>query len=195
MIEIEELSPRFKAKVYYPKQDKIEEIEIPQRGVWNILTFYPGDFTFVCATDIEELQKKYEEFKKEGAEIFAISTDSIYSHKAWANSSPRVSKSTIPLVEDFKKEISEALGVLNRKTGAARRSVAIVDPEGRLQYISIFNDSLGKDVEHIYVAFKALKYIHEHPTDEQGHVCVIPANWRPGKEVLKIDTVKDIGKL
>ncbi len=188
-------APEFKLKAFFPKDDRITELEIPKAdGKWKILTFYPGDFTFVCATDIEAFMELKEQFEKNGAEVYAISTDSVFSHKGWAQASPRVSKSAIPMIDDYKKEITSAYGFLNEESGAARRGVAIIDPQGRLQYFSVFNDALGKDAEHIYTAFMALKKIAE-TKPEDGHICAIPANWRVGKDSLNIDTVKDIGKL
>ncbi|MGC8572362.1 MAG: peroxiredoxin [Candidatus Micrarchaeia archaeon] len=192
-ISIGDKIPEIRAKAYFPKKDTIEEIKIPN-GKWTILAFYPGDFTFVCATDIEALTKAYNDFSKNGAEIYAVSTDSIYSHKAWTMSSPRAMESAIPLVEDFNKEISKLFGVLNESTGASRRSVVILDPEGNVEYLSVFNDNLGKDVEHIYKAFMGLKFIKEAVT-KKGHMCAIPANWHIGEKPLDIDVVKDIGKL
>jgi Peroxiredoxin len=194
-VSIGEKAPEFKLKAYFPKDDKIVELEIPKNdGKWKILTFYPGDFTFVCATDIEAFMELKVQFENNGAEIYAISTDSVFSHKGWAQTSPRVSKSTIPMIDDYKKVITSAYGFLNEESGAARRGIAIIDPEGKLQYFSVFNDALGKDAEHIYTAFMALKKIAE-TKPEDGHICAIPANWRIGKDSLSIDTVKDIGKL
>ena len=119
---IEEKAPAIKAKAWFPESSKIKEFNLSDySGKWVIITFYPGDFTFVCATDIEAFMSSHEEFRKNGAEIVAISTDSVYSHKAWSDSSPRVKTSKIPLIEDFNKKISADYGFLNEETGAARR--------------------------------------------------------------------------
>ncbi len=188
-------APEIKAKAWFPETRKISEFKLSeQKGKWVILTFYPGDFTFVCATDIEAFMSNYDEFKKNGAEIVAISTDSVYSHKAWSETSPRVKESKIPLIEDFNKKISTDYGFINNESGAARRGSIIIDPDGKVQYVSIHNDALGKDVDHIFTSFMALKYIHDTPSEE-GHICAIPANWRLGKRTLDIDIVNDIGKL
>ncbi|MGC8586273.1 MAG: peroxiredoxin [Candidatus Micrarchaeia archaeon] len=195
MIEVGDLAPEIRAKAYFPEQKEIKEIDLRQyRGKWVILAFYPGDFTFVCATDIEGFMEQYDKFIKGNAVILGVSTDSVYSHKAWTDTSPRVKKSKIPLVEDYTKEISNAYGFLNRETGAARRGLVIIDPEGKVQYYAMFNDGLGKDIEHIYNAFMGLKVLHDTPA-KKGHICVIPANWKPGKKTLDIDVVADIGKL
>ena len=194
-IEIGESVPEISGRAWFPEKKQIAEFRMSnQKGKWTILTFYPGDFTFVCATDLEALTEKYSDFSKNGADIFAVSTDTVYSHKMWAETSPRVKNSPIPLIEDPKKEIVSAFGFLNSETGAARRGLVIIDPEGRLQYYAKFNDGLGKDVGHIYYAFMGLKYINETKTSE-GHICVIPANWHVGEKALDIDVVNDIGKL
>ncbi|MCL4374154.1 MAG: peroxiredoxin [Candidatus Marsarchaeota archaeon] len=195
MIEIGEQAPEISANAYFPDQKDIKEFDLKQyRGKWVILAFYPGDFTFVCATDLEGFMEHYDKFIKNNAVIFGVSTDSVYSHKAWTETSPRVKKSRIPLIEDFNKEISSVYGFLNTKSGAARRGLVIIDPDGNVQYISVFNDGLGKDIEHIYNSFMGLKYIHDTPA-KKGHICVIPANWKPGKKALDINVVADIGKL
>ncbi len=193
-VPIEERFEQMEASAYFPKEDKIEKVKVPEKGRWSILTFYPGDFTFVCATDIEAFMGVYDEFKKNDADVFAISTDSVFSHKGWAQTSPRVQKSSIPMIEDFNKEITRKFGLLNATTGQARRSVVIIDPDGNIQYMAAFNNNLGKDAEHVLNAFMGLKYLRDHPAKE-GHMCAIPANWRKGKEALDIDVVKDIGKL
>ena len=185
----------FEAKAYFPEEDNIKTIKLKDYlGKWVIMTFYPGDFTFVCATDIEALMDKYNDFKKEGAEVFAISTDTVYSHKGWVQVSPRVSKSKIPMIEDPKKEITNNYGFLNSQTGMSRRGIVIIDPEGKLQYFAVFNDALGKDVEHLLYAFKGLKTIHDTKT-ENDHICIIPARSKEETKPMDIDTVKDIGKL
>ena len=195
MPSIGDKAPEINAKAYFPEDKDVKEFHLEAyKGKWVILTFYPGDFTFVCATDVEAFTGSYDLFKKNGAEVLAISTDSIFSHKKWAETSPRVMESKIPLIEDFTKKVTASFGFLNEQTGQARRGTVIIDPEGRVQYISMHNDGLGKDAEHIYTAFMGLKYIHDTPA-EKGHMCAIPANWRPGKEALNIDVVKDIGKL
>lgn len=195
LLNIGEQAPEIKSKAWFPSESKISEFKLSgMRGKWIILAFYPGDFTFVCATDIEAFMSNYEDFEKNDAKIYAISTDSVFSHKAWSETSPRVKKSKIPLIDDFNKKISTDYGFLNSDTGAARRGTVIIDPDGKVQYFAIHNDALGKDTDHIFTAFMGLKYIRETPAAE-GHVCAVPANWRLGKRALDIDIVNDIGKL
>ncbi|AAT44107.1 peroxiredoxin [Picrophilus oshimae] len=194
MLAIGNTAPDFESPTYFPETKEIKNVRLSDyRGKWVILTFYPGDFTFVCATDIEALMGSYDKFLKENAQIFAISEDSVYSHKAWSDTSPRVSKSKIPLIDDFNKKIASAYGFLTA-AGTAQRGLVIIDPEGKVQYMAMFNDGLGKDVKHIYAAFMGLKTLHD-TKEPEGHMCAIPANWEPGEEVLDINVVNDIGKL
>jgi peroxiredoxin (alkyl hydroperoxide reductase subunit C) len=195
LVDIGEAAPDIRAKVWDPDKKKIEEFRLSDlKGKWTILIFYPGDFTFVCATDIEAFSASYPEFIKNGAAVYAISTDSVFSHKVWSETSPRVKESKIPLIEDFKKKVSTDYGFLNGESGAARRGTVIIDPEGRVQYVAVHSDALGKDAEHIFTSFMGLKYIHDTPAQD-GHMCAIPANWKTGKKPLEIDIVNDIGKL
>ncbi len=194
IVPVEVVYDNIESNAYFPKEDSIRRVKIPVKGRWTVLTFYPGDFTFVCATDIEAFMNSYEKFKQNDADVYAISTDSVFSHKGWAQTSPRVQKSSIPMIEDFNKEITKSFGLLDYATGQARRAVVILDPNGKVQYLSAFNNALGKDAEHVLNAFLGLKFIADHPAGE-GHACVIPANWKSGQEALDIDLVKDIGKL
>ena len=192
---IGESAPDITAKAWFPDKGRIEEFRLKDyKGRWVVMAFYPGDFTFVCATDIEAFMTSYEQFKEAKADIVAISTDSVYSHKAWSESSPRVKLSKIPMIEDFNKKISREYGFLNEETGAARRGSVIIDPDGKMQYVAMHADPLGKDVEHIYTSLMGLKYIRDNPAGD-GHACVLPANWRVGKKALDIDLTKDIGKM
>jgi len=194
MIEVGKEAPEFEAKAYFPTEQKIKTIKLSDyKGKWVILTFHPADFTFVCATDLEAFANYYEKFKKEGAEILGISVDSIFSHKVWVETSPRVKKVQYPLVEDIKREISTKYGFLNEKTGLTKRGTVIINPDGVIEYIAIFNDRLGKDVNHIYNSFIALKYLYKNPPTPEGFE-IIPAGWKEGDEPLKVKIPFDIGK-
>ncbi|MDG7034851.1 MAG: peroxiredoxin [Nitrososphaerota archaeon] len=195
MLEVGAPAPEFTAKAYFPVEKRIGQISLSDyKNKWVIMTFHPGDFTFVCATDLEGFQAYYDKFKASNAEVLGISTDSVYSHKVWHETSPRVSKVTFPLVDDIKKELSSAYGFLNSYTGMTKRGTVIIDPAGKVQYISVFNDRLGKDVKHIYNAFKGLEYLFANKgTAEEFDI--IPANWQEGGKPIKIKAPEDIGKL
>ena len=108
LLNIGASAPDIDAKAWYPEKKKISEFKLSKlKGTWVILTFYPGDFTFVCATDIEAFMSNHGDFVKNGAQVYAISTDSVFSHKVWSETSPRVKESTIPLIEDFNKKVTK----------------------------------------------------------------------------------------
>lgn len=113
MINIGDKAPQFKAQMYDPTNKQIKKLDLKDlRGQWVVMTFHPGDFTFVCATDIEGFAERYDEFQEANAEVLAISTDTVFSHKMWTETSPRVKKAQYPLVEDIKKDISSSYGFL-----------------------------------------------------------------------------------
>jgi len=195
MIEVGSPAPDFTARAYFPAENKVDTISLHDlRGKWVILTFHPGDFTFVCATDLEAFQAYYDKFKANNAEILAVSTDSVYSHKVWVETSPRVKGVKFPLVDDISKQISATYGFLNPATGMTRRGTVIINPDGIVEYISVHDDRLGKDVVHIYNAFMNLKYLYEHPAGPT-EFDIIAANKGEGSQVLHIRIPDSIGKL
>ena len=194
MIEVGEKAPEFETQIYDPEKEEVDELNLRDlRGKWTVMTFHPGDFTFVCATDLEGFAEKYEDFKEENAEVLAVSTDTVFSHKMWVETSPRVSKVQYPILEDIKKDISKAYGFLG-EGGMTKRGTVIVDPDGVVQYVSVFNDRLGKDVDHIYRALKGIKHVYENPGTEKKFD-IIPANWEPGEEPKEITIPDSIGEL
>ncbi len=193
MIEVGEKAPIFQEKAFFPKDSQIKQLNSKNlRGKWLILTFHPGDFTFVCATDLEGFAEKYEDFKKENAEVLAVSTDTVFSHKVWYETSERVNKIQYPMVEDIKKNVSRAFGFLG-DDGMTQRGTVIIDPDGVVQYISSLNNRLGKDINHIYNAFKGLKHIYENP-GTSDKFDAIPACWEEGDEPLHINVPEDVGE-
>lgn len=193
MIDVGEKAPDFKARMYNPKKGNFTEISSRNlRGKWLILNFVPAAFSSVCSTDLQAFAEKYEDFKKENSEILAISTDTVFAHKMWVKTSPRVEGVRYPLVGDVKKEITKSYDFLTEE-GKARRGIVIVDPDGVIQYVSAFRSKLGKDVNHIYRAFMGLKYLHEHPGSEKEYD-VIQANWEPDEEVEHVELPEDVGK-
>ncbi len=149
------------------------------RGSWVILVFYPADFTFVCPTELGELADLYEAFKKEGAEIVSVSTDTAYVHKAWHDASAMVKKITFPMAADPSHELSDIFGVLIPEKGVTHRGTFIISPEGVIKGVEITDDAIGRSAKETLRKFRAAKYVHEHP----GSVC--PASWEEGAETLQ----------
>jgi len=148
------------------------------KGRWLVLIFYPADFTFVCPTELEEAAEKYDEFKKLNAEILSISTDTVYSHKAWHDSSPSIKKITFPMVADPTGKICREFGTYIEADGVALRGTFIIDPDGILRLMEINDNSVGRNISEILRKLSAAKFTREH-----GEVC--PVNWKPGEKTLK----------
>jgi peroxiredoxin 2/4 len=143
------------------------------RGKWVVLFFYPGDFTFVCPTEIKAFSKALGEFTKENAEVLAISVDSKFSHLAWIKSGA-VGKLDYPLLSDFSKQVAASYGVLDAANSHSRRGLFIIDPAGTIQYQVVHSDKVGRSVDETLRVLKALQ------TEE-----LCPVNWKPGEKTIK----------
>ncbi|ACS90768.1 Alkyl hydroperoxide reductase subunit c [Thermococcus sibiricus MM 739] len=189
MVMVGETVPDFEANAYFPEKDEIGKLRFSDyRGKWVILAFYPADFTFVCPTELEELAKYYEEFKKEGAEIISVSTDTAYVHKAWHDTSPSIKKIKYPMLADPAGKISRLFGTYIEDEGVSWRATFIIDPDGKVVSMHIHDNSIGRSAKEILRMLRASKYVREHP----GQVC--PASWEPGKETLKV-SLDLVGKI
>ncbi len=149
------------------------------RGKWVVLVFYPKDFTYVCPTELEDMQQHYAAFQAEGAEVISMSTDSVEVHKAWHDHSPAIATITYAMGSDSSHELSEIFGVLIPEEGIAERGTFIIDPEGSICGVEITQGSIGRSAKETLRKLKAAKFVHEHP----GNVC--PAAWEEGNETLK----------
>lgn len=149
------------------------------RGSWVILVFYPSDFTFVCPTELGELSDLYTTFKKEGAEVVSVSTDTAYVHKAWHDISALVKKIVFPMAADPSHALADIFGVLIPEQGVAHRGTFIISPEGVIKGVEITDDAIGRSAKETLRKFRAAKYVYEH----SGSVC--PASWEEGGETLR----------
>ncbi|MEK6300883.1 MAG: peroxiredoxin [Acidobacteriota bacterium] len=146
------------------------------KGKWVVLLFYPLDFTFVCPTELTAFSDRYDELKGIGAEVIGVSTDSVYSHRAWLQT-PRdkggVEGLEYPLAADSTKKISSDYGVLIEDRGIALRGLFVIDPEGILRYKVVHDLNIGRSVEETLRVIQAL---------QTGGLC--QAEWRPGQKTL-----------
>ncbi|MCR4335375.1 MAG: redoxin domain-containing protein [archaeon] len=149
------------------------------KGKWLVVVFYPADFTFVCPTELEELADSYEDFKKEGAEIVSVSTDTVYVHKAWHDNSEAIKKINFPMIADPTGKMCRAFGTYIEEEGLSLRGSFIVDPDGILKAFEMNDNSIGRSAQELLRKLQAAKFVREH----KGLVC--PANWKPGKDTLK----------
>ncbi|MBJ6980103.1 alkyl hydroperoxide reductase subunit C [Luteimonas sp. MC1895] len=171
-----EIKP-FKATAFH-NGEFVEVDSANLKGEWSVFVFYPADFTFVCPTELEDLAINYDEFKKLGVEIYSVSTDTHFSHKAWHDSSDAIGKIQYPMIGDPTHEISKNFEIL-RPSGLADRGTFIVDPEGVIQSIEITAEGIGRDALELLRKVKAAQYVAAHP----GEVC--PAKWKEGEKTLK----------
>lgn len=149
------------------------------KGQWSVVCFYPADFTFVCPTELEDLQAQYDQLKKLGVEVYSVSTDTHFTHKAWHDSSEAIKKITYIMIGDPSHTISRNFDVLIEKDGLADRGTFIIDPDGIIQSVEINAGSIGRDASILIDKIKAAQYVRKHP----GEVC--PAKWKEGSETLK----------
>ncbi|GGK36231.1 peroxiredoxin [Caldalkalibacillus thermarum] len=177
----------FKAKAYH-NGEFIEVTEQDLKGKWSVICFYPADFTFVCPTELEDLQNHYEELKALGVEVYSVSTDTHFTHKAWHDSSEAIGKITFPMIGDPSQTLSRNFDVLNEEEGLAQRGTFIIDPDGIIQAVEINADGIGRDASTLINKIKAAQYVRNNP----GEVC--PAKWKEGEETLK-PSIDLVGKI
>jgi peroxiredoxin (alkyl hydroperoxide reductase subunit C) len=148
------------------------------RGDWAVFFFYPADFTFVCPTELEDLADQYGELQALGVEVYAVSTDTHFSHKAWHDTSPAIGKIKYHMLGDQNHVISNNFGVLREGQGLADRATFVIDPDGVIQITEITCEGVGRNAAELVRKIKAAQYVRAHP----GQVC--PAKWEEGAETL-----------
>jgi len=148
------------------------------KGKWSVVFFYPADFTFVCPTELGDLADNYAEFKKLGVEIYAVSTDTHFTHKAWHDTSDTIKKLQFPMVGDPTGVISRNFGVMIEEAGLAERGTFVIDPSGKIQLVEINAGGIGRNAQELIRKIKAAQYVASHP----GEVC--PAKWEAGQATL-----------
>lgn len=148
-------------------------------GKWSVFFFYPADFTFVCPTELEDLADKYEEFKQTGCEIYAVSCDTHFVHKAWHDASDRIKKIQYPMLADPTHALAKDFEVYIKSDGLAERGSFIVNPEGKIVAYEVTAGNVGRNAEELLRRVKASQFVAEHGDE------VCPAKWQPGEETLK----------
>lgn len=167
----------FKATAYHNGKfvDLTEESLL---GKWSVVAFYPADFTFVCPTELEDLADHYAELQRLGVEVYGVSTDSHFSHKAWHDTSEAIGKVQYPLIGDPTHVLARNFEVLIEEEGMALRGTFLIDPEGKIKLYEIHDNGIGRDASELLRKVKAAQYVAAHP----GEVC--PAKWKEGEETL-----------
>jgi peroxiredoxin (alkyl hydroperoxide reductase subunit C) len=148
-------------------------------GTWSVFFFYPADFTFVCPTELEDLANKYDEFKAIGCEIYSVSCDTHFVHKAWYDTSKTIRQIRYPMLADPTGALARDFGVWIEKKGQAERGDFIVNPEGKIVAYEVTASNVGRNADEIFRRVQASQFVAGH----SGEVC--PAKWKPGSETLK----------
>lgn len=168
----------FKVQAYQTGEFK-EVAKSDVLGKWSVFFFYPADFTFVCPTELEDLQNNYEEFKKINCEIYSVSCDTHFVHKAWADTSKRIGKIEYTMLADPTGALTRDFDVMIEDSGMAERGTFLVNPEGKIVVYEINDGGIGRNAEELLRKVQAAQFVAEHG----DQVC--PAKWTPGQETLK----------
>ncbi len=178
MSNINTAVPEFNTTAYH--NDDFKEISSQDtKGKWSVFFFYPADFTFVCPTELGDMADVYEEFQKLGVEVYSVSTDTHFTHKAWHTASDTIKKIKFPMLGDPTGAISRGFGVMIEEEGLALRGTFVANAEGVIKIAEIHDLGIGRSAKELLRKIKAAQYVEAH----DGEVC--PANWQPGEETLK----------
>lgn len=148
-------------------------------GKWSVFFFYPADFTFVCPTELEDLANKYEEFKNINCEIYSVSCDTHFVHKAWHDASERIKKIQYPMLADPTGALARDFDVMIEADGMAERGTFVVNPEGKIVAYEVNAGNVGRNADELLRKVQALQFVAAHGDE------VCPAKWQPGAETLK----------
>jgi peroxiredoxin (alkyl hydroperoxide reductase subunit C) len=152
--------------------------EADLQGKWSVFFFYPADFTFVCPTELGDLADNYAEFQRLGVEIYSVSTDSHFTHKAWHDTSDTIGKLQYPMVADPTGTITRNFDVMIEADGMADRGTFVIDPSGKIQIVEITAGGIGRSAAELLRKIKAAQYVAAHPNE------VCPAKWEEGEATL-----------
>ena len=177
----------FNAKAY--KQGKFFDVsEADIAGKWAIFFFYPADFTFVCPTELGDLADYYIDLQEMGVEVYSVSTDTHFTHKAWHDSSDTIRKIEYAMIGDPTGTITRNFEAMREGQGLADRATFLVDPDGVIQAMEVTAEGIGRDAEELVRKVRAAQYVRAHPNE------VCPAKWKDGAETLA-PSLELVGKI
>ena len=188
-------APDFEGTAYF--EGKVTKVKLSDyRGKWALVCFYPGDFTYVCATEVAGIIRKYENLKQFGAQGIAISADSVHSHKVWAETSPAITAALeetgnkfppMPMIADPTFEIGRKYGVVDEDQGVETRGRFLIDPDGIVRGYEVLNPTVGRNLDETFRQLQAFKFV-------RGTGKVTPAGWKPGEEGID-PSIENAGKI
>lgn len=158
------------------------------KGKWAIFFFYPADFTFVCPTELVDMADKYKQFQSMNVEIYSVSTDSHFVHKAWHDASDSIRKIQYPMLADPTGALSRAFGVYIEEAGMAYRGTFLVNPEGMIKLAEVNDNGIGRNADELLRKVEAAQFVAAHPNE------VCPAKWKKGEATLK-PSIDLVGKI
>jgi peroxiredoxin (alkyl hydroperoxide reductase subunit C) len=158
------------------------------RGRWAVLFFYPADFTFVCPTELGDLADHDDELQALGVDVYSVSTDTHFTHKAWHETSDTIGKIQYTMLGDPTGALTRSFGVMREDEGLADRGTFVIDPDGVIQVLEVTAEGVGRNAEELVRKIKAAQYVRNHP----GEVC--PAKWEEGADTLA-PSLELVGKI
>ncbi len=167
----------FKATAYH-NGEFVPVSDADLKGKWSVVFFYPADFTFVCPTELGDLADYYDQLQEMGVEVYSVSTDTHFTHKAWHDASETIKKIKFPMIGDPTGAISRNFEVMIEEEGLALRGTFVMDPEGVIKVSEVHDLGIGRSAKELVRKIQAAQYVASH----DGEVC--PASWQPGEETL-----------
>jgi peroxiredoxin len=186
-MQINQRIPTFKVQAFHEETFRTVTHE-DLLGKWSVLFFYPADFTFVCPTELSDLAEHYTALQAMGVEVYSVSTDTHFTHKAWHDTSEMIKTIKYPMLADPTHALSRAFGVLIEEEGLALRGTFVINPEGLVKVSEVHDNGIGRNAQELVRKIQAAQFVAENP----GDVC--PAKWKPGAATLK-PGISLVGKL
>ena len=177
----------FTVQAYHNGEFKEVTLE-SMKGHWSVVVFYPADFTFVCPTELGELADNYAKFKEAVCEVYSVSTDTHFVHKAWADASETIAKIQFPMLGDPTGKLARDFEVMVEEDGWALRGSFVISPEGEIKAYEVNEPGIGRTAAELLRKVQAAQFVAEHG----DQVC--PAKWQPGEETL-VPSLDLVGKL
>ena len=179
--------PEFKVQAYQNGSFKtVSSNDV--KGKWAIFFFYPADFTFVCPTELEDMADKYAKFQEMGVEVYSVSADTHFVHKAWHDASETIRKIKYPMLADPTGVLGRGFGTYIEEDGLNYRGTFVVNPEGQIKIAEIHDNGIGRNAEELLRKVEAAQFVAAHPNE------VCPAKWKKGYATLK-PSIDLVGKI
>ncbi len=179
-VKIDTPTPDFDLPAYDPVKDDTTNISLEDmKGKWIVLFYYPADFTFVCPTELRDMAEAKSEFDALGVTVLAVSTDTVFSHRAWVKHEGLMKNFPYLMLADHNTQVASSYNILDEQTGIAGRGTFIIDPHGVCRGIEVTSGPLGRNSAELLRKIEALQFMEANP----GTAC--PAKWSAGAKTLK----------